>query len=211
MSESLQIETPTLSQQMKDTLKNNISKVKLEIDHLLKTIDSHNGCILGEFEQIHIVLGEIHSTAATYYLKTYLSPYTNNYLVLSIAMQHLSERHHGALIVVQREDPVETLIHSGIMVGATLSHSLLESIFYPGGPLHDGAVLVESDRIISASNILPLSKTYTGGSKLGTRHRAALGLSELSDALVLVVSEETGRSSFAFGGKLYPFTVEQFV
>ena len=85
-----------------------------------------------------------------------------------------------------------------------MSPSLLESIFYPGNPLHDGAVLVRENQIVSAANVLPLTKTVISGKKLGTRHRAAIGLSEQSDALVLVVSEETGKISFAFGGKLYP-------
>jgi diadenylate cyclase len=108
--------------------------------------------------------------------------------------------------VIEREDSLETLIRPGIPMGAELTHSLLESIFYPGNPLHDGAVLVRLNKIVSAANVLPLSDIYTGDKKLGTRHRAALGLSERSDALVLVVSEETGRVSFAKGGKMYPIT-----
>jgi uncharacterized protein (TIGR00159 family) len=123
---------------------------------------------------------------------------------LTIAIRHLSERRHGALIVVQRNDPLDRLIQAGVPIGASLSHSLLESLFYPGSPLHDGAVLVRANRIVSAGNVLPLSGVDAGGRKLGTRHRAAIGLTEQSDALVLVVSEETGKTSFAFKGKLYP-------
>jgi diadenylate cyclase len=106
--------------------------------------------------------------------------------------------------VIQRGDPLDSLIQPGITIGAELTHSLLESIFFPGNPLHDGAVLVSQNQIVSAANVLPLSDMSTGGKKLGTRHRSALGLSERSDALVLVVSEETGRVSFAMNGKLYP-------
>ncbi|MFP3670953.1 diadenylate cyclase, partial [Priestia sp. SIMBA_032] len=80
---------------------------------------------------------------------------------------------------------------------------LLESIFYPGNPLHDGAVLVKNNHIVSAANILPLTKSTEVDPELGTRHRAAIGLSEKSDALILVVSEETGRTSFALNGILY--------
>lgn len=81
---------------------------------------------------------------------------------------------------------------------------MLEAIFYPGNPLHDGAAIVHGNHIVSAANVLPLTNKVIIGKKLGTRHRAALGLSEQSDALVLVVSEETGRVSFALDGKLYP-------
>jgi diadenylate cyclase len=121
-------------------------------------------------------------------------------------LQNMSRMKHGGLIVIEREDSLETLIRPGIPMSAELTHSLLESIFYPGNPLHDGAVLVRLNKIVSAANVLPLSDIYTGDKKLGTRHRAALGLSERSDALVLVVSEETGRVSFAKGGKMYPIT-----
>lgn len=108
--------------------------------------------------------------------------------------------------MVERKNQLDSFIRTGIPIGATLTHSLLESIFYPGNPLHDGAVLVRTNQIMSATNVLPLSKRVLGEKKLGTRHRAALGLTEISDALVLVVSEETGRVSFAVDGKLYPIT-----
>ena len=85
-----------------------------------------------------------------------------------------------------------------------MSSALLESIFYSGNPLHDGAVLIRNHEIISAANILPVSDRKSNVKKLGTRHRAALGISELTDALVLVVSEETGRATFALDGNLYP-------
>ena len=88
-----------------------------------------------------------------------------------------------------------------------MTNSLLESIFYPGNPLHDGAVLIKGDKIYSAANVLPLSNVVLGGKKLGTRHRAALGLSEKSDALVLVVSEESGIISFAIDGSLFSISV----
>jgi diadenylate cyclase len=146
----------------------------------------------------------VESIGASFYLQCYLSAFEINYVDLSITIQHLSERHHGGLIVIQRNDPIESYIHSGIEVGAKLTPPLLESIFYPGNPLHDGAVLVVSDQIVSAANVLPVSNTTVVGKKLGTRHRAAIGLTELTDALVLVVSEETGQSSFAYKGKLHP-------
>lgn len=79
--------------------------------------------------------------------------------------------------------------------------------FYPGNPLHDGAVLVKNNHIVSAANILPLTRSTEVDPELGTRHRAAIGLSEKSDALILVVSEETGRTSFALNGTLYTISL----
>ncbi|WP_256992367.1 sporulation-specific diadenylate cyclase CdaS [Paenibacillus sp. XY044] len=192
-----------LSEKMQVHLKKSLSTIKADIEQMLATIDQKECCILNEFEQIHSVFTDMQMTAASYYLNAYLSPYTDRYMALSTALQHLSERNHGALIVVKRNDAFPTLVHSGIPVGADVSYTLLESIFYPGGPLHDGAVLVDKNQIVSAGNVLPVSKALREG-KLGTRHRAALGLSEISDALILVVSEETGRVSFALNGTLYP-------
>ncbi|MFB5189554.1 sporulation-specific diadenylate cyclase CdaS [Alicyclobacillus fastidiosus] len=201
--------TYALPASIKDKLKLEIEQIRREINLLFNDLDRNDHCILCEFEKIHEVLRGLHATAATSYLQTYLAPYTDNYQAISIAVQHLSERRHGALIVVQREESLDKLIHSGIPIGATLSSSLLESIFFPGGPLHDGAVLVRDNEIISASNVLPVSNIAVGESKLGTRHRAAIGLSQHSDALILIVSEETGATSFAFGGKLFPFSATQ--
>ena len=84
---------------------------------------------------------------------------------------------------------------------------MLESIFYPGNPLHDGAVLVKQNIIKSAANVLPLTNLFVGDQKLGSRHRAAIGLSEKSDAMVIVISEETGKVSFALKGELYPISI----
>ncbi|WAH38885.1 sporulation-specific diadenylate cyclase CdaS [Alicyclobacillus dauci] len=210
MSQHVNVTTQGLSLEMKRKLKGHIEEIKLGLANLYRNIDRENDCLLCEFESLNSAFREAHTMAATYYLRTYLLPFTDNHLAITLAVQHLSERRHGALMVVERNDRIDDIVHSGIPVGATLTHSLLESIFYPGGPLHDGAVLIKSNLIVSASNVLPVSTTFAGESKLGTRHRAAIGLSEHSDALVLVVSEETGNASFALGGKLYPFSAQQF-
>jgi uncharacterized protein (TIGR00159 family) len=199
--DSLELE---LSGTLKEGLKKNLHKITTNINQIMAKIE-HKGCgILNEFEHIHSIFSEVHMTTASYYLQSYLSPYTDQFEELSIIVQHLSEHNHGALIAIQRNDELNSLIHSGTLVNATLSAPLLESIFYPGSPLHDGAVLLKQNTIVSAGNVLPLSSSYKGKQKLGTRHRAAIGLSEKSDALCLVVSEETGRISFAFKGGLYP-------
>ncbi|MFD4930321.1 sporulation-specific diadenylate cyclase CdaS [Peribacillus butanolivorans] len=191
---------------MKQILKEDIRQVITELQNNLEAMDNENYCLLGNFEKIKENFVYIDMKAATFYLNCYLSPFTDKYPELSVCVQNMSNLRHGGLIVIQREDSLESLIQPGISIGAELTHSLLESIFFPGNPLHDGAVLVSLNQIDSAANVLPLSDRYTGDKKLGTRHRAALGLTERSDALVLVVSEETGRVSFALNGNLYPIT-----
>ncbi|SEB71176.1 Diadenylate cyclase (c-di-AMP synthetase), DisA_N domain [Paenibacillus sp. GP183] len=189
---------------LKEQMKLQLRQISKEIERSLATLDNENYCLLSEFVLISDAIQNVESIAASFYLQCYLSTFTNRFLELSISIRHLSERRHGALVVIERNDSVDTFLHSGIPIGATLTHSLLESIFYTGSPLHDGAVLIKSDFIFSAGNVLPLSKALAGEKKLGTRHRAAIGLTEETDALVLVISEETGGASFAFKGKLYP-------
>ena len=185
---------------MKETLKDELLQVILSLQHSVQEMDTDTNCLLGNFEKIKEKFMTIEMKAATFYLNCYLSPFTEKYPELSHSVQNMSLRRHGGLIVIQRQDTLENLIQPGIHIGADLTHSLLESIFFPGNPLHDGAVLVNQNLIESAANVLPLSERYTGEKKLGTRHRAALGLSEVSDALIMVVSEETGRISFALKG-----------
>ncbi|WP_459501649.1 sporulation-specific diadenylate cyclase CdaS [Bacillus sp. C1] len=192
------------------TLKQHVRATIDEIAHTLQNmkiaLDHNDECILCKVEDIQKMLLHIQATTASYYVKTYLSPYTDCYMHLLTAIHHLSEKRHGALIAVEREQSLGPSIQPGIQLNAQLTAPLLESIFYPGTSLHDGAVLVKNNHIISAANILPLSQqTLTTDRKLGTRHRAAIGLSEISDALVLVVSEETGKTSFALAGTLYTF------
>ncbi|MCG7343820.1 sporulation-specific diadenylate cyclase CdaS [Sporosarcina sp. ACRSL] len=189
---------------MKQILIDDIHQLISKLQGNAEAINDDNNCLLGKFEKIKEDFLAIEMKAATFYLNCYLSPFTDKYPELSVCVQNMSRLRHGGLIVIQREDPLDSLVNPGIPIGAELTHTLLESIFFPGSPLHDGAVMVHQNRIISATNVLPLSGRFAGDRKLGTRHRAALGLTEQSDALVLVVSEETGRVSFAFKGELYP-------
>ncbi|WP_341299526.1 sporulation-specific diadenylate cyclase CdaS [Lysinibacillus sp. FSL H8-0500] len=191
---------------MKETLKEELLNVILSLQQSVKEMDTDANCLLGNFEKIKEQFMAIEMKAATFYLNCYLSPFTEKYPELSYSVQNMSTRKHGGLIVIQREDSLECLIQPGVHIGAEVTHSLVESIFFPGNPLHDGAVLINHNVIESAANVLPLSERSMGDKKLGTRHRAALGLSEVSDALIMIVSEETGRISFAFRGNLYPIT-----
>ena len=108
----------------------------------------------------------------------------------------------GAIIVLERETKLSDYVDSGVAVDAALSRRLLESIFYPGSPLHDGAVIVQDGRVTAASCFLPLALNPDVSAELGTRHRAAIGLTEETDALAIVVSEETGSISFVRGGAI---------
>lgn len=129
-------------------------------------------------------------------------------LLRSVA--RLSKERIGALIAIEREGSLATQTDSGIHIDAELNSYLIESVFFPGGALHDGAMIIRGDRIVAASCLLPLSQNPTLDKRLDTRHRAALGLAEETDALAIVVSEETGRISTAFAGKLdHDITLEQ--
>ena len=120
----------------------------------------------------------------------------------------LSKRRVGALIVFERMTGLEDVIETGTRLNAAISAPLLENIFEPNTPLHDGAVVIRDDQVIAAACILPLAEASGVSRELGTRHRAAVGISENTDALVLVVSEETGIVSMARDGALTrPLTV----
>jgi uncharacterized protein (TIGR00159 family) len=114
----------------------------------------------------------------------------------------LSQRRQGALIVLERESNLGDLIEAGISIDATLSKDLLTSIFQPSSPLHDGAVVIQEGRVSSAGCILPLTLRTDLPEGLGTRHRAAVGITEETDALVVVVSEETGKIAVVLGGDM---------
>ena len=119
------------------------------------------------------------------------------------AVERLSRSATGAIIAVEREVRLDEYLESGTPMRATVSADLLATIFSPYSPLHDGAVLVRGEEIVGAGCILPLTQNPVTDRSLGTRHRAALGLSEETDALVFVVSEETSAISLAVGGRLH--------
>ncbi|MGN0773812.1 MAG: diadenylate cyclase CdaA [Candidatus Ventricola sp.] len=121
---------------------------------------------------------------------------------LILAIEHMARRRVGALIVIENRTRLNDVIATGTRVDGVISQPLLENIFEPNTPLHDGAVVVRGDRIMSAACLLHLSDTTGVGRDLGTRHRAGLGMSEISDATVFIVSEETGIISMARGGEL---------
>lgn len=116
--------------------------------------------------------------------------------------QAMANSHTGALIVIENEDNIDPLISSGITIHAQTTSELLENIFVPNTPLHDGAVVIRDNKVELATCVLPLSQNPNIRQELGTRHRAGLGISEESDAVVVIVSEETGNISVAYRGTL---------
>jgi diadenylate cyclase len=127
--------------------------------------------------------------------------------ILVSAVWRLSARKHGALIVLQRLDSLQGFANTGVPMNARMTPELILQIFYPNTPLHDGAVIVSGDRVIAAACVMPLSTSdsqdISPERPLGLRHRAALGVSELGDAIAVVVSEETGNISVAHSGKIF--------
>ena len=118
------------------------------------------------------------------------------------AAADMARRRIGALLVIERETGLQDYVDTGIPIDALPSPELIEGIFYPNSPMHDGAVVVRGNRVVAAGVTLPLSDNSPPG-ELGTRHRAGLGITERTDAISIVVSEETGRVSLAADGRMY--------
>jgi diadenylate cyclase len=134
----------------------------------------------------------------------------DSYDDIVLAANQFSQHQTGALIVIEREIGLRTHIESGVPLDARLSYDLLATIFRPSAPLHDGAVIVQKDRIAAAACFLPLSMNPLLSTQLGTRHRAGIGITEETDAIAVICSEETGAISLAVGGKIErDLTVEQ--
>lgn len=121
---------------------------------------------------------------------------------ISVAIKNLASSKIGALVVIEGETGLNDIIESGSTINAEVNNSLIENIFMPKAPLHDGATIIRKDKIIAAGCLLPLSNNRDVNRALGTRHRAALGMSAVSDALIIIASEETGDISIAHNNKL---------
>lgn len=126
------------------------------------------------------------------------------------AMEVLKKERIGALMVIERDNSLTEYIQKSKKIYADISSDLLISIFFPNNPLHDGGVIIQGDKITSAGAVFPTSENLKISKRLGTRHRAALGISETGDCIALIVSEETGRLSIAMNGELnYNLTLDE--
>jgi diadenylate cyclase len=123
-----------------------------------------------------------------------------------VACSRLADRQHGALIVIQRRDSLDEYIQTGVKLDSQVTPEILLQIFYPNTPLHDGAVIISGGRVVAAACVMPLSSSgvlaRSPDRQMGLRHRAALGISEVSDAVAVVVSEETGSIAVVHGGRM---------
>lgn len=121
---------------------------------------------------------------------------------ICLAVQNMRDQKIGALIVFERVTSLGDIVNTGTVINSEASSRMVGSIFYPKSPLHDGALIVREGRLLAAGCILPLTSDQTFSANLGTRHRAAIGVSEVSDAVVVVVSEETGNVSLVYNGNI---------
>lgn len=138
------------------------------------------------------------------------SPQADAYDDIVMAANLFSQHQTGALVVIEREIGLRTYVESGVALDARLSYDLLATIFRPSAPLHDGAVIIHEDRVVAAACFLPLSMNPVLSTQLGTRHRAGIGITEETDAIAVIVSEETGSISLAVAGTIErDLTVEQ--
>jgi diadenylate cyclase len=126
----------------------------------------------------------------------------DSYDDIVLAANLFAQHQTGALMVIEREIGLRTYIESGVAMDAKLSYDLLATIFRPSAPLHDGAVIIQKDRLAAAACFLPLSMNPVLSTQLGTRHRAGIGITEETDAIAVIVSEESGAISMAVGGKI---------
>jgi diadenylate cyclase len=167
---------------------------------------SYLGGILQKLYEIREELTQVEQGLLLHHLTCCIAPKINIPAAVITAVSNLVAKRHGAIIIIERDQNVEPFLQGGVSLNAFISEAILENIFYPGSPLHDGAVLIRNSQIIKANCVLPLASDDREFMKLnlGTRHRAALGLSRVSDALIIVASEERGWMSVALNGQFYP-------
>jgi uncharacterized protein (TIGR00159 family) len=194
-----------------EAFKEILEELKRRIGHLSEIIPSLKQCShlsnhLQEVFELREGLNQIEQGLLNSHLRCCISPSIKIPGEVVLSVSKLSAKRHGAIIAIEQEDNLDDYLQGGVIIDAVVSASILESIFYPGSQLHDGAVFIRNKRVIKAGCLLPFAPTPSELETLGlgTRHQAAVGLSQVSDALVIVVSEERGWISLALRGRLYP-------
>ena len=187
-----------------EELKSRVTKLHKGIPCLKQC--SHLSNLLQKMYEIREGLNQLEQGLLQTHLKCCISPNIKLPGEVVLALSKLSEKRHGAIIVMEHEDNLDEYIQGGAIIEAPVSAPILENIFYPGSPLHDGAVIIRDSNIRKASVLLFLAPhtLELEALGLGSRHRAALGLSQVSDALIIFISEEKGWISMALRGQLYP-------
>jgi len=194
-----------------EAIKEKLEELKSRVTQLHEGIPclkqcSHLSSLLQKMYEIREGLNQLEQGLLQTHLKCCISPNIKLPGEVVLALSKLSEKRHGAIIVMEHEDNLDEYLQGGAIIEAPVSAPILENIFYPGSPLHDGAVIIRDSNIRKASVLLPLAPhtSELEALGLGSRHRAALGLSQVSDALIIVISEEKGWISMALRGQLYP-------
>ncbi len=192
-------------------IKQQLEELKSRVTQLHDGISCLKQCsrlsdLLQKMYEIRVGLNQLEQDLLQTHLKCCISPNIKVPGEVILALSRLSEKRHGVIIAIEHEDNLDQHLQGGVIIDAAVSAPILENIFYPGSPLHDGAVIIRDSKIRKVNVILPLAPhtSELEALGLGSRHRAALGLSQVSDALIIVVSEEKGWISMALQGQLYP-------
>ena len=187
-----------------EELKSSVTRLHNDIPCLKQC--SRLGDLLQKMYEIRAGLNQLEQGLLQTHLKCCISPNMKVPGEVVLALSKLSKKRHGAIMVMEHEDNLDEHLQGGVIIDAAVSAPILENIFYPGSPLHDGAVIIRDSKIRKVSVLLPLAPhtSELEALGLGSRHRAALGLSQVSDALIIVISEEKGWISMALRGQLYP-------
>jgi len=194
-----------------EAINEQLEELKAKVTQLHKGIPclkqcAHLSSLLQKMYEIREGLNLLEQGLLQTHLKCCISPNIEVPGEVILALSKLSAKRHGAIIVMEHEENRDEYLQGGIIINAAVSAPILENIFYPGSPLHDGAVIIRDSNIRKANVLLPLAPhtSELDALGLGSRHQAALGLSQVSDALIIVVSEEKGWISIALRGQLYP-------
>ncbi len=194
-----------------EAIKQQLEKLKSGVTQLHNEIPCLKQCSrLRDFLQImyeiRLELNLSEQSLLQTHLKCCISPNIKVPGEVISALSKLSKKRHGAIIAIEHKDNPDEHLQGGVIIEAAVNAAILENIFYPGSPLHDGAMIIRDSKIRKVNVLLPLAPhtPELEALGLGSRHRAALGLSQVSDALIIVVSEEKGWISIALRGQLYP-------
>lgn len=194
-----------------EAIKKELEDLKSRVTNLHNLLPCLKQCsqlssLLQKVYEIREGLNQLEQGLLQTHLKCCISPSLKVPSEVVIAVSKLSAERHGAIIVIEQKDNLDAYLKGGVPINSSISAPILENIFYPGSPLHDGAVIIRDAHILKASCILPMAAGVPElkALNLGTRHRAAISLSQVGDALVIVVSEEKGWISLALKGQFYP-------
>lgn len=190
---------------LRNDLTDKLTQMAALLEQDIATLEHNDIQILNDIDTIAKGLSELESISSTYFLNCLLSEYTDHSKEISRSIHKMSLNGQEALIVLEKNDPVSPLVKDGTPMNAKISSQLLESIFHPESQLSHGAVLIKSDMVVSASNVLPISSQIFWDRFYNVRELSALGLSEQCDALILLISKDKS-TLFCLHGNLFPFS-----